>query len=239
MPVEQRASARARRFASRALKGAAMAADLASGKVAPPSSAPTLAGDRDLEWTFCQARLADGPGRTLDFGADAGLPMSLAAAFRGHEVVALDQLEVAGTVRHPAIRFVVADILDRPLDGESFDQVINCSTVEHVGLAGRYGSRSDGDGDLEAMAILGELMKPGARQILTVPVGRDGSYVPYHRVYGAQRLPRLLAGYEVDEEQYWHKPGATWLPTDRETALATQGSESFYSIGLFVLRRGS
>jgi hypothetical protein len=31
-----------------------------------------------------------------------------------------------------------------------FDTVINCSTVEHVGLPGRYGGPSIPDGDLEA-----------------------------------------------------------------------------------------
>jgi hypothetical protein len=233
------AAARTRRTASRALKAAAMAADVASQKVAPPSTAPSLAGDRDLEWTFCQSRLSDGPGRTLDFGADAGIPLSLAAALRGHEVVALDQLEVAGSVRHPAIRFVIGDILDRPLAGEQFDQVINCSTVEHVGLAGRYGSRSASDGDLEAMGVLAELMAPDARQILTVPVGRDQVCSPLHRIYGEQRLPRLLERYTVAEEQYWCKRADAWEPCERAEALAVEGSASFYALGLFVLRLAS
>ena len=58
----------------------------------PPTTADrTLAGDRWVEWSFCFARLADGPGTTLDFGADIGF-LSLAAAQRGHDVVALDRL---------------------------------------------------------------------------------------------------------------------------------------------------
>jgi Caenorhabditis protein of unknown function, DUF268 len=225
-----------RRGAARALKLGAIAFDVAAQRATPPDATTSLAGDRDLEWTFCQARLGDGPSRTLDFGADAGVPLSLAAALRGHEVVALDQLEVAGSVRHPAIRFVVADILDRPLAGERFDTVVNCSTVEHVGLAGRYGSRSAGDGDLDAMAALAELMGPDGRQILTIPVGRDRVCAPAHRIYGERRLPRLLERYETVEEQYWHKPADAWEPTDRATALAVEGSATFYALGLFVLR---
>ena len=229
-------SHRVRRGTARALKLGAIAFDVAARRATPPDASPSLAGDRDLEWTFCQSRLGDAPSRTLDFGADAGIPLSLAAALRGHEVVALDQLEVQGSVRHPAIRFVVGDILDRPLGEEKFDTVINCSTVEHVGLAGRYGSRDAGDGDLEAMGVLAEAMAPGAKQILTIPVGRDRVCAPQHRIYGEQRLPRLLERYEVVEEQYWRKGGDAWEPSDRAAALAVEGSASFYALGLFVLR---
>ena len=225
---------RMRRGASRALKAAAIAADIGSRRVAPQDGAPTLAGDRDLEWTFVQARLSDGPGRSLDFGADTGL-LSLAAAQRGHDVVALDRLDIRGDVEHPGVTRVVADILDRPLEGERFDQIINCSSVEHVGLAGRYGSSEAPDGDLDAMAILAERLAPGGRHILTVPVGRDLICAPQHRIYGTERLPRLLEHHSVVEEQYWHKDAGAWRPTDRDTALAVAGSRSFYALGLFVL----
>jgi len=54
------------------------------------------------------------------------------------------------------------DILKVDLPAKHFDLVINWSTVEHVGLAGRYGvTKSRPDGDLEAMARLRDLMKPG------------------------------------------------------------------------------
>lgn len=226
---------RARKGASRALKMAAIAADVASGRVAPPGAAQSLAGDRDLEWTFCQARMSDGPGTTLDFGADTGL-MALAAALRGHDVVAFDRLDVTGNVDHPRVTRMVADILDRPLADRRFDQIVNCSSVEHVGLAGRYGSSDAPDGDLQAMAILGDALAPNGRHILTIPVGRDLICAPQHRIYGEQRLPTLLDGYAIAEEQFWHKTGPAWTPTDRATALATEGSASFYALGLFVLQ---
>jgi hypothetical protein len=227
-------SLRIRRGALRVLKAVSTVADMGSARIAPRDEAPSLSGDRELEWTFVQSRLADGPGRTLDFGADTGL-LSLAAALRGHDVVALDRLDVSGEVVHPAVRRVVADILDRPLADERFDQIINCSSVEHVGLAGRYGSSDAPDGDLEAMAILAGMLAPGGRHILTVPVGRDLVCPPLHRIYGEARLPRLLEHHAVVEQQYWHKDGSAWRPADRATALAVEGSRSFYALGLFVL----
>jgi SAM-dependent methyltransferase len=204
----------------------------ASQRLAADEGRPTLAGDRLVEWSFCLARLA-GSGRTLDFGADTGF-LSLAAAQRGHEVVALDRAQIRPDYHHERVEFRQADILDRPLEGERFDQILNCSSVEHVGLAGRYESTNAPDGDLEAMAIMRETLAPGGRMVLTIPVGRDLVCPPLHRIYGRERLPRLLDGYKLQEQQYWRKNDA-WEPTDRETALATEGSESFYSLGLFVL----
>ena len=210
----------------------------ASRRLAVVDGRPSLAGDRWVEWSFCMARLADGPGRTLDFGADIGF-LTLAAAQRGHDVVALDRMPVVPDFRHARVRFLQADILDRPLRGESFSQILNCSSVEHVGLAGRYESTDAPDGDLDAMAILHEALSEDGRMVMTVPVGRDLVCPPLHRIYGAERLPRLVNGYDVLEEQYWWKDPASsaWSQTDRETALATKGSASFYSLGLFVLRR--
>jgi hypothetical protein len=73
----------------------------------------------------------------------------------------------------------------------------------------------------------------------TVPVSRDLVCAPLHRIYGHQRLPRLLERYSVHEEQYARRdPGAAaWVERDKDEALRTQGSEGFYALGLFVLGR--
>jgi 2-polyprenyl-3-methyl-5-hydroxy-6-metoxy-1,4-benzoquinol methylase len=217
-----------------------VAGDLAIGasRRIAESDGATLVGDRWIEWSFCLARLVDGPGTTLDFGADVGF-LSLAAAQRGHDVVALDRMPPALEYRHPRVIPVQGDILDRPLEGRRFDQIINCSSVEHVGLAGRYGSLEEPNGDLEAMAIMRELLNADGRMIMTVPVGRDLVCAPLHRIYGHERLPRLLEGYAVQEAHYWlREPAASaWTQVDKEDALQTRGSEWFYALGLMVLGR--
>jgi SAM-dependent methyltransferase len=227
---------RLRLTGSRAL---ALAADLAHrGQQALDSNGgPPLQGDRGVEWSFCFSRMANGPGDTLDFGADIGF-LALAAAQRGHNVVALDRLPPALEYSHERVTPLQADILDRPLGDRRFDQIVNCSSMEHVGLAGRYGSGEAPDGDLEAMAILREALAPGGRMILTIPVGQDQVCAPFHRVYGEERLPRLLDGYQAAEEQFWVKRAAAWEPAGRAEALATPGSRDFYSLGLFVLTDG-
>ena len=209
----------------------------ASRRIAERDGA-TLVGDRWIEWSYCLARLADGPGTTLDFGADVGF-LSLAAAQRGHDVVALDRMPTSLDYTHPRVTALQADILDRPLEGRRFEQIINCSSVEHVGLAGRYGSTEEADGDLKAMAIMRDVLAPRGRMIATIPVGRDLVCAPLHRIYGEERLPQLLEGYSIQEAQYWRRdPAASaWIELDRDDALQTEGSEWYYALGLLVLER--
>jgi hypothetical protein len=209
----------------------------AARKLRAADAGATLQGDRWVEWSFCFARMEDGEGRTLDFGADIGF-LSLAAAQRGHDVVAFDRLPSSLDYEHPRVRHVRGDVLTHDFGTERYDQILNCSSVEHVGLGGRYGSDDAADGDLEAMRVLRGLLNAGGRMILTIPVGRDGVFAPQHRVYGPERLPRLLDGYTIDEQQFWRKAGAAWTQCERDEALATQGSASFYSLGLFVLGAG-
>jgi len=115
--------------------------------------------------------------------------------------------------------------------------------VEHVGLVGRYGvSRRSPDGDLEAMRKLRSLMKPGATQLLTIPVGRDSIFPPWHRVYGKSRLPKLLDGYAVEHEEFWCKSSnQAWALCVREAALefdpGWDDKRKIYALGCFVLRR--
>ena len=156
-----------------------------------PHIGPSLSGDRWVEWSSCIRRLAAGSGRTLDFGADIAF-LSLAAAQRGHLVTAFDRLPSTAEFEHPGVRFVEADVLTHDFGEVRFDQIINCSSVEHVGLGGRYGSTDALNGDLEAMGRLRDVLAPQGRMILTIPVGRDLVCAPLHRIYGEARFPAFL-----------------------------------------------
>jgi hypothetical protein len=208
----------------------------AGRRLTATTTGETLEGDRWIEWSFCAARLSDDAPTTLDFGADIGF-LSLSAAERGSEVVALSIEELPPIADHPRIAQHQGDILDRPLADRRFAQIINCSSVEHVGLAGRYDNADVADGDIQAMEILAGMLDDDGRMILTVPVGRDMVCAPQHRIYGSHRLPRLLSPYTAIEEQYWRKSGGRWVQASRDEALAVEGSASFYALGLFVLER--
>ena len=131
------------------------------------------------------------------------------------------------------------DLLDFDFCERRFDLVINCSSIEHVGLAGRYGSTDVPDGDLIAMGLLNHLLKvPNGIMILTVPVGKDAVFPPLHRVYGNERLNLLLRGFRVVKKEFWSKRVGLniWTRVSQQEALATQPSECFYALGFFILK---
>lgn len=206
---------------------------------------PNLLGDRAIEWQWVAAHVPPGPGRALDFGG-ANTDLCLAPLQQGYAVTTVDLGGSRWAFRHPDHTFVQGDILTLDLPEGTFDLVLNCSTIEHVGLTGRYGNEAAAnDGDLEAMGRLATLMKPGGTMIMTIPVGVDAVHAPYHRIYGEERLPRLLAGFAVEKEAHWRKPeGNVWVPATRAEALAevavTRGSDplrDYYALGCFVLRK--
>lgn len=207
-------------------------------------SVPNLSGDRDIEWSWVSAHIPNGPGEALDFGPGASL-LGLIAALRGFEVTAIDVEPVRWYYVYQKLHFIQGDILKVTLPAKHFDLVINCSTVEHVGLAGRYGiTENKQDGDLIAMARLRDLMKPDGTMLLTIPAGQDALYSPWHRVYGNERLPRLIEGYRIEEEAFWVKDEQNrWQPAEREVALhfkTAAGSWSplrnIYALACFVLK---
>jgi SAM-dependent methyltransferase len=195
----------------------------------------TLAGDREIEWTWTLAHVRRGGARVLDFGSGNGM-MALGAAFAGDDVVAVD-LEPEQYPFHPyRIEYVRGDFNQFDLEPHSFDQILNCSSIEHVGVAGRYGSPDEPDGDLRAMEKMSQILKPDGDMVLTIPVGLDAIHPPLHRIYGEQRLARLLERWKIREESYWAKPSSPrFEPVTRVQALSEAGSKSYYALGLFVV----
>ena len=204
-----------------------------------------LVGDRDIEWSWVCSKMPAGPGKALDFGP-GGSMLGLVAAQKGFDVLAVDLMAVEWPYRHPRLKFEQGDILGLSLEPESFDLIINCSSIEHVGLPGRYGVRlTSPDGDLRAMEALREALKQGGSMLLTIPIGLDSVFAPLHRVYGRERLPILLDGLEIESEVFWTKNSANqWEQVDREKALNAPPKvnyrypgRSVYGLGCFVARK--
>jgi SAM-dependent methyltransferase len=195
---------------------------------------PNLVGDREVEYAWICARIPSGPGAALEFGCGHSY-LSLVAAERGFISTALDLLSVSWNYTHPALRFVQGDILRMTWEPSSIDLILNCSVVEHVGL-GRYGDDTESNGDIAAMAALRRLLRPNGRMLMTLPVGRDAVVTPHHRIYGPQRLPRLLYGFRVEEAAFWVKDDLNrWVMTTESVALDQPGGPTRYNLGCFVL----
>ncbi|HDY65710.1 MAG TPA: class I SAM-dependent methyltransferase [Phycisphaerae bacterium] len=197
-----------------------------------------LSGDRNMEWMYLATRMGQynhNEARVLDFGCGSGI-LSIAAANMGQEVLAIDLTPQSFSGPYPNIEFRQTDIMALDERKEQFSLILSCSTIEHVGLSGRYSSIEFTDGDLKAMDKLGKLLRPQGHIIMTLPVGQDAVFSPYHRVYGRDRLPRLLEGYEIVESQFSRKDRRNiWLPCSREEALCDIADAHYYALAFLVL----
>jgi len=214
---------------------------------APSASGVNIWGERHVEWTFLSSQMPCGPGEAIEFGCEQGY-MSLLAAQRGFHVVANDLEEQTFLWQHPNVEFRQGDFLKLGLPRDHFDLAINCSSVEHVGVAGRYGiTVSEDEGDIHVMNRLAEILKPDGRLLMTAPCGRDTVMAPWCRVYGTQRLPKLFESFRIEKEEYWTKNEANqWVRSDREAALnfrphnnPTDPYGCAYALGCFSLRKSS
>ena len=215
--------------------------------ISPSPSPPpiNIFGERDIEWTFLSMEMPNGPGEAFDFGCGHGY-MSLMAAQKGFRVIANDLEEQPFAWKHPSVEFRQGDFMKMNVPRNQFHLAINCSSVEHVGIAGRYGiTAQQDDGDIEVMHHLADILKPGGILLMTAPCGRDAVMAPWCRVYGSQRFPKLFAPFRVVKESYWIKDEKNrWVPSTRDAALASQPvwnpthpSWCLYALGGFVLQK--
>lgn len=201
---------------------------------------PNLRGEREIEYSFINAFIPTiERGKALDFGASSS-SVCLTALRKGYHVTALDLTAEKGPFLHQDLAYVQGDIFKLDIPLESYDLIINCSSIEHVGLAGRYGVREAiEDGDIKAMGALYRILKQKGRMLLTIPVGKDNIFPPLHRVYGVKRLPLLLQNWSILQKEFWFKKDNSnlWVQADENTVLSLEPKEYFYGLGLFVLTK--
>jgi SAM-dependent methyltransferase len=193
-----------------------------------------LRGSRELEYGWVAANVPSRLGSALDIGC-VNSPISPILAMLGYEVVGVDIRDDI-PYKLGGFQMLRGDFTQLEFTQEAFDLVVLCSTVEHIGLAGRYDNFSIPDGDLNAMSKVRNILKPTGVCILTIPVGEDGVYSPWHRIYGNERLPQLLHGFKILKSCYYIKTGwDKWHESSKESALSFSGSASRYALGEFVL----
>jgi hypothetical protein len=224
-------------IAKRALRRLASILSSTADKINPNEL--NLMGDRDIEYSWVLSRIGNGPGKALEVGCGDFLLLSLTTAQRGYDVLAMDREQHEYPFITKGVTFKLVDVLKESFSPSYFDLIIVCSTIEHIGLPNRYQVVSPiPEGDLIVMEKLHDAIEPDGVLLLTLPVGLDAVFAPYHRVYGEVRLPRLLKGWSITEEIYWIKqPSNQWLSVSRQEALAQPGSNTHYGLGCFVLRK--
>ena len=103
--------------------------------------------------------------------------------------------------QHPQIETILpTKFTEKYLNGEmiQYDVGVSFSSLEHDGL-GRYGDVLNPIGDLQSMAKMLSVIKPGGIFFVAVPtsLGADKLFFNAHRSYGKVRLPKLFAGWKL------------------------------------------
>jgi len=116
---------------------------------------------------------------------------------------------------HPQIRTMIpTDFTEGFINGsiKPFDFGLSYSSVEHDGL-GRYGDVLNPIADLQTMAKMLNVIRPGGLFFVGVPthLGEDTLVFNAHRIYGRLRLPKLFAGWRLVDVM--HEPdSSSWYP---------------------------
>ena len=189
----------------------------------PPVPPEYLAGavrplhvtERIAEQPFAFASLAElAPGsRVLDVGGSES-HVGLALASSGYRVTLVDPRGSPFT--HPNLDVCACRLEDLP-GGDPYDGALALSAIEHFGLGHYLPAGTDPEterADLAAMALLAERTRSGGLLVLTVPYGPP-STDDFQRVYDADGLEELLAGWNVRRRRFAHTlDRLTWLTTD-------------------------
>lgn len=193
-----------------------------------------LAGEKYPDWGWCLGKLTEHKNEEiLDIGCSYS-PISMSAIGFGNKVWGMDVAPV--NYVHPDFYFINADFLEYDFGVKKFDCIVMCSVVEHIGLTGRYGQKEILNGDILTMQKIKTLLKDGAHLIISIPVGLDLVYKPFHRIYGKKTLPTLFSGYKIFEEDFWVKQGENWMQSSWQEAPKIDRKGLSYALGQYVLR---
>lgn len=203
------------------------------GEPRPPRGGFDLAGEKILDWGWICVNLPSGPKRALEIGCGES-PILPAMLAHGYDVTCVD-IDATITSELSGFQFVQGDFNQTELH-PSFDVIVACSAIEHFGLEGRYASNSDPEADLKAMSRIRGLLSDVGKAFITVPLGADAVHMPWHRVYGRERLPDLLSGFRIQESRFWIKrPWGPWQESTLKHALDQPIDLQRYALGQFLL----
>lgn len=169
----------------------------------------------------------------LDVGAKEGLPSSDILLNNNNVVFTID-INASNSIQSNN-RLIIknGDICSTPFNNEFFDAVIAVSTLEHIGILGRYGiDQPDQEGDISAMVEIFRILKPGGKVFITLPYG-VGKSLPLNRLYNVDRVNRLFEKYTNIKKEYFKFDSkyAMWFEVPESTAAENNWDvDPWYSI---------
>lgn len=194
--------------------------------------------DRALEYPWAIENCNLEKGKMMDVGSTVG------HMFRENlpKEVEVYTLNLEDEKRFPYIEGITqvrGDIRKTEFDTNFFNLITCISTLEHIGVEGRYHVKQDLTGDSKAMKEMLRILKPGGRLLLTVPYGKY-DVLPINRLYNKERIKDLSKGYNLVSSRYvkFDAKYHIWKSVKEEEAGSTDWlNERWYSIAMFILEK--
>lgn len=200
---------------------------------------PLKPTDRYIEYPFVVRNLPKPPAKILDVGCSGSFFPLLLASF-GCEVYGIDLREYAiiNKLTINNFKFVKGDIRKTAFEDEYFDAVAAISTLEHIGLSGRYAGDDDPDGDKKAVIEMKRILKPKGIMLLTIPFGKAKIIKPYSRIYDANLIKQLIKDLKIESEEYcMQDKNDDWFKCSREEAEVVDATSDRYPLCLLKIRK--
>lgn len=181
---------------------------------------PLKPTDRYIEYPFAMRNLPAPPARVLDVGCAGSFFPLLLAAF-GYETYGMDIREYAiiNKIKFENFVFVKEDIRNNSFPDNYFDAISAISTIEHIGLSGRYGTDEDLGGDKKALLEMKRIIKPAGSILVTVPFGRAQIIRPYNKIYDGDWIRRIIGDLKIEKGEYFNIDlNGDWYQCTKEEA---------------------
>lgn len=193
------------------------------------SAEAALPDGRMIEYSFVIGKLVSlAKGRLLDVGCVARLNLVPATiASLDWEVYGIDVRQFK--FRFPNFHFVLGDITKTDFPDSFFDAVSAVSTLEHIGLKGRYGiSEGDPEGDAQAVREIRRILRRGGRLLVTLPYGKEKRQTTLNRVYNHDSLHELFSNWEIKDKVFYSQDSeGFWIPVvEEETWRVAKNKEA-------------
>jgi SAM-dependent methyltransferase len=174
---------------------------------------PLQPTDRYVEYNFVSRFLPPLPATILDVGCSGSFfPLILAGL--GYKVQGIDIRPY--NFKADNFEFMIMDISKSRLT--PFDCITCISTLEHIGIGGRYGVKDDLTADILAV---NNIMSMTDKAIFTVPFGKHKIIKPYTRIYSEADLWVLFGEYKTTMEFYRHEDWTPMEPVERNNDAYT------------------
>ena len=193
--------------------------------------------ERNFENGFVESLIFEKePGSVLDIGSSSlAIPTSLNK--KGFKITCIDPC-VEDKIEN-GMQIIKGDIRSTKWEDNTFDYITCISTIEHIGVSGRYGIReSEPDGDKKAMDEMFRILKPGGFLYVTIPFG-SVEILPINKVYTDERILSMSNGMKVVNSKFYKPDGLGGaIPCSKEEASENDWRrDGYYALGCYEFQK--